>query len=169
VGKLVQDPKLYEEARETLGTVKRTVEPLGQMHATGHFRADYLNETRKYKGTISAGFYLTPRSFLLGQVVDDPRQKGFVYSAQAGMRLGAVAPRAGIIESEFGAGVDFLALGDRLMFSLEGFDFRRDGGPHLRLTSQFALLRYLHLVLGIDDLGSESRREIYFGLGLGTR
>ena len=169
VGKLVQDPKLYEEARETLGTVKRTVEPLSRMRATGHFRADYLNETRKYKGTISAGFYLTPRSFLLGQVVDDPRQKGFVYSAQAGMRLGAVAPRAGIIESEFGAGVDFLAFGDRLMFSLEGFDFERDGGPHLRLTSQFALLRYLHLVLGIDDLGSDSRREIYFGLGLGTR
>ena len=169
VGKLVQDSELYEEARETLGTVKRTVEPLSQMRATGHFRADYLNETRKYKGTISAGFYLTPRSFLLGQVVDDPRQGGFVYSAQAGMRLGAVAPRAGIIESEFGAGVDFLALGDRLMFSLEGFDFRRDGGPHLRLTSQFALLRYLHLVLGIDDFGSDSRREVYFGLGLGTR
>jgi len=85
------------------------------------------------------------------------------------MRFGAVAPRAGIIESEFGAGVDFLALGDRLMFSLEGFDFQRDGGPRLRLAGQFALLRYLHLVLGIDDFGLDSRREVYFGLGLGTR
>jgi phospholipid/cholesterol/gamma-HCH transport system substrate-binding protein len=169
VGKLVQDPKLYEEARETVGAVKRTVEPLSRMRATGHFRADYLNETRKYRGAISAGFYLTPRSYLLGQVVDDPRQEGFVYSAQAGTRFGAVAPRAGIIESEFGAGIDFLALGDRLMFSLEGFDFERDGGPRLRLTAQFALVRYLHLVLGIDDFGSDSRREVYFGLGLGTR
>jgi phospholipid/cholesterol/gamma-HCH transport system substrate-binding protein len=169
VGKLVQDPELYEEARETLGQVKKTVEPLSRMRATGHFRADYLDETGKYRGAISAGFYLTPRGFLLGQVVDDPRQDGFVYTAQAGMRFGAVAPRAGIIESEFGAGVDLLAFGDRLMFSLEGFDFDRDGGPRFRLTSQFALLRYLHLVLGIDDFGSDSRREVYFGLGLGTR
>lgn len=169
VGKLVQDPELYDEARETLGQVKGTVEPFRQMRATGHFRADYLNETQKYRGALSGGFYLTPRSFLLGQIVDDPRQDGFVYSAQAGMRFGAVAPRAGIIESEFGAGVDFLALGDRLMFSLEGFDFQRDGGPRLRLAGQFALLRYLHLVLGIDDFGLDSRREIYFGLGLGTR
>ena len=169
VGKLVQDPKLYDEARETVESVKKAVEPLRQVRAAGHFRADYLSETEKYRGTISAAFYLTPRSFLLGQIVDDPRRDGFAYTAQAGTRLGAVAPRAGIIESEFGAGVDFMALGDRLMFSLEGFDFERDGGPRFRLSSQFALLKYVHLILGIDDLGSDSRREVYFGLGLGTR
>ncbi|HUU38569.1 MAG TPA: MlaD family protein [Candidatus Desulfaltia sp.] len=169
VGRLVQDPKLYQEARETLDGVKQTVGPLRRMRATGHFRGDYLNETQKVRGAISAAFYLTPRSFLLGQIVDDPRRERFVYSAQAGWRFGALAPRAGIIESEFGAGVDLLALGDRLMFSLEGFDFQRDGGPRLRLATQFALLRYLHLVLGVDDLGSDSRREVFFGLGLGTR
>ncbi len=169
VGRLVQDPKLYEEARETLNGVQQTVGPLRQMRATGHFRGDYLNETQKVRGAISAAFYLTPRSFLLGQIVDDPRRERFVYSAQAGLRFGPLAPRAGIIESEFGAGVDLLALGDRLMFSLEGFDFQRDGGPRFRFATQFALIRYLHLVLGVDDLGSDSRREVFFGLGLGTR
>jgi phospholipid/cholesterol/gamma-HCH transport system substrate-binding protein len=169
VGKLVQDPKLYDDARETLGRVNKTMEPLGRMRATGNFRADFLNETQKYRGAISGGFSLTPRYFLLGAIVDDPRREGFAYSAQAGMRFGALAPRAGIIESEFGAGVDILALGDRLMFSLDGFDFRRDGGPRYRFTTQFALLRYLHLVVGIDDFGSDSRREVYFGIGLGTR
>jgi len=169
VGKLVQDPELYDEARETLGRVKKTVEPLGRMRVTGQLRADYLGQTERVKGTIGAGFHLSPRSFLLGQIVDDPRRDGFVYSAQAGMRFGALAPRAGVIESEFGAGVDLLAFRDRLMFSLDGFDFRRDGGPRLRLTTQFALLRYLHLVLGVDDFGSDTRREVYFGLGLGTR
>jgi virulence factor Mce-like protein len=169
VGKLVQDPKLYDEARETLGQVKKTVEPLGRMRATGILQADYLGETEKVRGAIGAGFHLSPRSFLLGQVVDDPRRDGFAYSAQAGMRFGALAPRAGIIESEFGAGVDVLAFGDRLMFSLDGFDFRREGGPRFRFTTQFALLRYLHLILGLDDFGSDARREVYFGLGLGTR
>jgi virulence factor Mce-like protein len=169
VGKLVQDPKLYDDARETLDKVKKTVEPLGRVRATGGLRADYFGETGKVKAMVGAGFHLTPRGFLLGQVVDDPRRDGFVYSAQAGMRFGALAPRAGIIESEFGAGVDLLAFGDRLMFSLDGYDFRRDEGPRFRLTTQFALLRYLHLVLGIDDFGSDTRREVYFGLGLGTR
>jgi phospholipid/cholesterol/gamma-HCH transport system substrate-binding protein len=169
VGRLVQDPKLYEEARETLDGVQQTVGPLRKMRATGHFRGDYLTETQKVRGAVSAAFYLTPRSFLLGQIVDDPRREGFVYSAQAGLRFGPLTPRAGIIESEFGAGVDLLALGDRLMFSLEGFDFQRDGGPRFRLATQFALIRYLHLVLGVDDLGSDSRREVFFGLGVGTR
>jgi phospholipid/cholesterol/gamma-HCH transport system substrate-binding protein len=169
VGRLVQDPELYEEARETLNGVQQAVGPLRQMRATGHFRGDYLNETRKVRGAVSAAFYLTPRSFLVGQIMDDPRRGRFVYSAQAGLRFGPLAPRAGIIESEFGAGVDLLALDDRLMFSLEGFDFQRDGGPRFRLATQFALLRYLHLVLGVDDLGSDSGREVFFGLGLGTR
>ncbi|MBN2409721.1 MAG: MCE family protein [Candidatus Aminicenantes bacterium] len=169
VGRLVQDPGLYEQARETLDGVRETVGLLRQMRATGHFRGDYLGETQKVRGAVSAAFYLTPRSFLSGQIVDDPRRDGFVYSAQAGLRFGPLVPRAGIIESEFGAGMDLLALGDRLMFSLEGFDFQRDEGPRFRLAGQFSLLRYLHLILGVDDLGLDSRREVFFGLGLGTR
>jgi phospholipid/cholesterol/gamma-HCH transport system substrate-binding protein len=169
VGKLVQDPELYEEAKETLQKVKGTVEPLRQVRAAGSFEADYLGETEKYRGALSGSFYLTPRTFFWGQVVDDSRNDGFVYTAQAGMRFGAVAPRAGIFESEFGAGVDILALNDRLVFSLDGFDFERDGGPRFRLSGRFALLKYLHLVLGLDDFSSDSRREVYFGLGLGTR
>ncbi|MEW5900820.1 MAG: MlaD family protein [Acidobacteriota bacterium] len=169
IGRLVQDPSLYEEAEETLSAVKKTVEPLGAVRAVGHFRADYLGRTQKTKTFLSAGFYLSPRTFLLGQVVEDPRFGRFTYSAQAGVRLGAVASRAGIIESEFGAGVDYLALHDRLVFSLEGYDLRRDGGPRFRFTTQYALLKFLHLVLGVDDFGSDEKREVYFGLGLGTR
>ncbi|MGB7295020.1 MAG: MlaD family protein [Candidatus Aminicenantales bacterium] len=169
VGRLVQDPKLYEEARETLAGVNRTVAPLRTVRGTAQIRGDYLNETREVRSAISAGFSLTPRSFFAGQIVDDPRRGQFAYSAQAGLRFGSLAPRVGIIESEFGAGVDLLALDDRLMFSLEGFDFRRDEGPRFRLAGQFALLRYLHLILGVDDLGSDARREVFFGLGLGTR
>jgi phospholipid/cholesterol/gamma-HCH transport system substrate-binding protein len=169
IGKLVQDPALYEDAQKTLGTVRKTVEPLSQMRAVGSFRGDYLGETEKVKTYLSAGFYLNPHSFLLGQIVEDPRLDKFTYSAQAGVRFGALAPRAGIIESEFGAGVDYLTLGDRLMFSLESFDFQRGGGPRFRFTTQYALLRYLHLVLGVDDFSLDEKREVYFGIGLGTR
>lgn len=169
LGKLIQDPRLYEDAQGALGSVEKTVEPLSQMRATGSFRADYLGESQEVKSYINLGFSLSPRFFLLGQVVEDPRLNKFTYSAQGGVRWGALAPRAGIIESEFGAGIDYLAFDDRLVFSLEGFDFQRDNGPHFRFTSQFSLLKYFYLLLGVDDFSQSSKREIFFGLGLGTR
>jgi len=169
VGKLIQDPQLYEDAREALGAVKKTIEPLNQMRATGSFRADYLGETRKVKTFINLGFSLSSKYFLLAQVVEDPLLKKFTYSAQGGVRFGAIAPRAGIIESKFGAGVDYLAFNDRLIFSLEGYDFQRGMGPRLRFTSMFSIIKYFYLLAGIDDFGQSSKREIFFGLGLGTR
>lgn len=169
LGKLAEDPDLYEEARETLGAVRKAVAPVSRMRAVGSYRADYLGRTEKFKSYLSAGFYLAPRAFLLGQVVDDPRAEEFRFSLQTGMRFGSFSPRAGVIESELGAGVDYFAFDDRLMFSLEGYDFRRDGGPQLRFTAQFALLKYVHLLVGLDDFGRSSSRQAFFGLGLGTR
>ncbi|MDH7513223.1 MAG: MlaD family protein [Clostridiales bacterium] len=169
LGKLINDPRLYDEAGATLDSVRKTVEPLTRMRAAGNSRFDYLSETRKVKSTLSLNLYLTPRYFVSGQVVEDPLQNTFTYSAQGGLRWGSVASRVGIFESAFGAGVDVLALGDRLIFSLEGFDFARHGGPRLRFATQYFLLRYFYLVAGWDDFGWRARREIYFGLGLGTR
>lgn len=169
LGKLIDDPKLYDDARDTLDSVKKTVEPLGQLRATGGFRADYLSETEKVKTYIDVGFSLARKYFLLAQVAEDPRLNKFVYSAQGGARLGPFVPRAGIIESEFGAGIDYFAFKDRLVFSLEGYDFQRDDGPHFRFTSQFSILKYFYLLLGVDDFGLSPKREIFFGLGVGTR
>ncbi len=169
LGKLAENPDLYNEAKEALGAVKKAAAPISRLKAVGNYRADYLGRTEKFKSFLSAGFYLAPRSFFLGQVVDDPRLDGFKFSLQAGMRFGPWSPRAGIIESELGAAVDYFAFGDRLVFSLEGYDFRRDDGPQLRFTAQFALLRYVHLLFGVEDFGRSSNRQVFFGLGLGTR
>jgi phospholipid/cholesterol/gamma-HCH transport system substrate-binding protein len=169
LGKLIDDPKLYDDARDTLDSVKKTAQSLGQLRATGSFRADYLGESEKVKAYINVGFSLARRYFLMAQIAQDPRLNKFLYSAQGGVRLGPFVPRAGIIESEFGAGIDYLALQDRLVFSLEGYDFQRDDGPHFRFTSQFSILKYFYLLLGVDDFGLSPKREFFFGLGLGTR
>ncbi len=169
LGKLINDPGLYEEAEETLGSVKKTVEPLARMRAGGNYRLDYLGESQKVKSYLSISFHLTPRFFVSGQVVEDPYLKRFTYSAQGGVRWGPVASRVGIFESAFGAGLDILALGDRLIFSLEGFDFKRDDGLRLRFATQYFLLKYFYLVAGWDDFSRPAKREFYLGLGLGTR
>jgi phospholipid/cholesterol/gamma-HCH transport system substrate-binding protein len=168
VGKLIQDPELYDKAKTTLASVESTIEPLRAVKPIGLFRLDYLGDSRKVRSLATLGLELSPRYFVLGQAVQDPLLKKFTYSAEGGMRWDFFAARAGIIESTFGAGVDVVGLNDRLVFSVEGFDFQRDIGPHLRFTTQISLIRYLHLVAGLDDFGRAANRQFYFGLGLGV-
>jgi len=169
VGKLVQDPELYDSAKTTLANVDRMVEPLSLVRPIGSFRLDYLADSGEAKGVATLGLWLSPRYFFIGQAVRDPLLDRYTYSAEGGMRWNAVAARAGIIESTFGAGVDLITLDDRLTFSLEGYDFERDIGPRFRFMTQFSLVRFLHLVAGVDDFGRAANRQFYFGLGLGVR
>ncbi len=169
LGKVVQNPELYDEAESTLRAVNRAVEPISQVQAIGNFRMDYLGDSDKIKSYLTVGFSLARRYFVFGQVVEDPLLEKFTYSAQGGFRWGAFAPRAGLIESEFGAGVDLWALRDRLIFSLEGYDFSRDGGPHFRFLTRFVMFKYFQLVAGLDDFGRSASREFYLGLSLGTK
>jgi phospholipid/cholesterol/gamma-HCH transport system substrate-binding protein len=169
VGKLVQNPELYESAKTTLASVDRIAAPLSAARPIGSFRLDYLADSEKTKSVATLGLALSPRYFVFGQAVRDPVLDRFTYSAEGGLRWNAVAARAGIIESTFGAGLDLMALGDRLTFSLEGYDFYRDLGPRFRFMTQFSLVRYLHLVAGVDDFGQSASRQFYFGLGLGVR
>jgi phospholipid/cholesterol/gamma-HCH transport system substrate-binding protein len=169
VGKLVQDPELYETAKTTLASVDRLVEPVSSVRPIGSFRLDYLADSEQAKSVATLGLSFSQRYLVIGQVVQDPFLDKLTYSAEGGMRWNAVAARAGIIESTFGAGVDLITLGDRLTFSLEGYDFYRDIGPRFRFITQFSLVRYLHLVAGVDDFGQSANRQFYFGLGLGIR
>jgi len=168
VGKLIQDPELYDKAKTTLASVENTIAPLRSVKPIGLFRFDYLGENRMVRSSATLGLELSPRYFVLGQAIQDPLLKKFTYSAEAGMRWNFVAARAGIIESSFGAGLDLVGFGDRLIFSLEGFDFQRALGAHLRFTTQISILRYLHLLAGLDDFGRAAKRQFYFGLGVGV-
>lgn len=168
VGKLIQDPELYDKAKSTLASVENMVGPLRSVKPIGLFHLDYLGDSRKVKSIATLGLSLSRRYFVLGQAVQDPLLKKFTYSAEGGMRWNFLAARAGIIESTFGAAVDLLSLSDRLVFSVEGFDFQRDIGPHFRFTTQVSLIRYLHLVAGLDDFGRAEKRQVYFGLGVGV-
>jgi phospholipid/cholesterol/gamma-HCH transport system substrate-binding protein len=168
VGKLIQDPELYDKAKTTLASVENTIAPLRSVKPIGLFRFDYLGDSRMVRSSATLGLELSPRYFVLGQAIQDPLLKKFTYSAEAGMRWNFVAARAGIIESSFGAGLDLVGFGDRLIFSLEGFDFQRALGAHLRFTTQIAIIRYLHLLAGLDDFGRAAKRQFYFGLGVGV-
>jgi hypothetical protein len=105
----------------------------------------------------------------MAQAIHDPWLERFTYSVQAGMRWKSFSPRAGIVESKAGAGLDYYALRDRLRFSLEGFDFNRRPRPRFRLWTQYAVSKYFYILLGIDDFTLVPKRELFFGFGLGLK
>jgi len=169
LGRLVNDPGLYEKAEGAIGDVRQAVGPLASLTVQPGFRAEYFPSSQRLRSSFSLAVLSGHRPVFLGSIVHDPWRDRFLYSAQGGWRFGGLAPRAGLIESAFGAGVDYYALRDRLVLSLEGFDFDRVENPQFRATARFFPRRHLFFLLGLDDFASASRSAVFFGLGLGVQ
>jgi phospholipid/cholesterol/gamma-HCH transport system substrate-binding protein len=167
LGKLIQQPDLYEEAEETMSEIKRAIRPLSSLRAEAGLQFDYFAEPNLVKSYLSFTLWPASSKYLLTQVVQDPFLDKFTFSAQAGMRWGNFSPRAGVMQSKIGAGIDFYVLGDRLKFSLESFDFNRRPNPHFRIFTSYSAAKYFYLLFGLDDFAESAEREMFFGLGLG--
>jgi hypothetical protein len=72
-----------------------------------------------------------------------------------------------IVESKFGVGLDLYVLQDRVIFTLEGFDFNRNPHPRLRAWTSFVASRNVHVLLGLNDFALSERREFYLGMRFG--
>lgn len=168
LGKLVNEPTLYDEVEGAVADVRRVVSPVSSIHAGVELRGDYYGSSSLVKGSLGLGIRSGDKLFL-GGIAHDPWRDRFVYSLQGGLRWGGLAPRAGIIESEFGAGVDYYAMKDKLAIGVEGFDFNRDPGPRFRLYGKFYPGKSIFFVAGVDDFTLASGREVFFGLGVGLR
>lgn len=169
LGKIIHQPELYQRAEDALGKVEKVVEPVSGLKLYAELRAEYYGENNLLKSYFSLDLWPDNRKHFLVQVIHDPWQDKFVYSAQGGIKLGAFSPRVGIMESKLGAGVDYSIAGDRLRFSLEGFDFQRKPRPQFRLRARYAALKPFYLILGINDFTLVPEREIFFGLALGFK
>lgn len=91
-------------------------------------------------------------------------------SAEVGYRLGDFVGRAGLIESRGGAGLDYLALKDRLRFSADMWDFGRDSyNPHAKITGRYYFSPSVFITGGWDDfLNTKSKQDSFF-IGAGVR
>jgi phospholipid/cholesterol/gamma-HCH transport system substrate-binding protein len=166
-GKLVNDEALYNEATDAVRDMQKVADSVASINLHLDVRGEYLARSEGLKGFFNLGVWYKNRAFFLGQIVDDPVADRFVYSAQGGMRFGAFGPRAGIIESEFGAGLDYYAFKDRLVLSVEGQDFNRATSPVFRTFARFYPHKNVYLILGLEDFTLSDRREVFFGLGAG--
>jgi phospholipid/cholesterol/gamma-HCH transport system substrate-binding protein len=167
LGKLIQDPELYDRAEKTLREVEKATEQVSSMRVRGGLHFDYYEKSDLFKGTLSFALWPTSDAFLLGQIIRDPWKERFTYSLLGGIRWGAFSPRAGILESELGIGLDWYAWQDRLRFSLESYDFNRDTRPRFRFSTSFYATKFFYILFGLDDFSVSDNRELFFGLGVG--
>jgi phospholipid/cholesterol/gamma-HCH transport system substrate-binding protein len=167
LGRLIEDPSLYEKTEDTIKRVQDIISPVSSFRWDLGLRAEYFAKSELFRGTLSLGFWPSSDKFVLAQVVSDPWQDEFTYSAQGGIRWGDFAPRAGIMESKFGVGLDLYTFRDRVIFTLEGFDFNREPGPHFRAWTSLVASKYIHILLGLSDFTLSNNREVYFGMRFG--
>ncbi len=94
-------------------------------------------------------------------------EKRALFSLQYASRFGPLTLRGGLIESEGGFGTDLNLMNDRLMLSVEAFDFDEDNyDPHLKFTSRFDIYKSFYITAGVDQILNEQRRSFYTGFGL---
>jgi len=167
MGKLINDPQLYDKTQATVEQMQRLVRPISGHHFSWGVRAAYYGQSQLLKTIMTLRLWSGSDKFLLAQAVRDPWLNRFSYSLQAGWHWQSFSPRVGIMESKAGIGFDYYLLQDRLRFSLEGYDFNRHPRPHLRLWTQYSVTKYIYLLLGIDDFSLVPQREVFFGFGLG--
>jgi ABC-type transporter Mla subunit MlaD len=167
VGRLVGDEGLYNEAKGAVRDVQKIADSVSSLRVHLDVRGAYFARSDYFKGYFNLALWYKDRAFFVGQAVHEPADDRFAYSAQGGMRLGRFAPRAGIIESEFGAGLDCFAFRDKLILSLEGLDFNRPTSPLFRTFARFFPQKNVYFILGLEDFTLTAKREVFFGLGVG--
>ncbi len=167
IGKLIQNPNLYQRAEGALKDIEKIISPFVSTRARFGLRAEYFSQSQFIKNTFMVDIWAAKNKYFLGQAVYDPWLDAFTLSVQGGYRLGPLVPRLGILESKVGAGLDVYTMEDRLLISLEGFDFNRETSPRFRAMTRYSATKHLYIILGIDDFTLASKREFYFGLGLG--
>jgi len=165
LGKLINESELYENAEEAVQTLQKAARPFSSLQTDLDVIAEYYSQSDLLKSQFS--FILWPSSgkFVMAQVVQDPWKEQFTFTLQGGLRWNDFSARVGMIESSFGAGLDYYLIENRVKMSLEGFDFNRESQPHFRLKAQIALFNTLFFVLGIDDFTLNLNRELFFGIG----
>ncbi len=160
------------------------------------FRSEGLVEHDKAQSYFSVKLQTSPKRFYLIEGVDDPfgkRQektvetttyypdgtssttfektikydKTFSITFMFGWNFHPFSLRAGLEQNYGGVGIDYILFKEKLLFSLDAFDFSTEGRKaHLKFSSRYYPKDFLYLTLGYDDPLNKERRSFFLGGGI---
>jgi len=139
----------------------------------GFLSIDYRpSDTKTYKFDVSGMDDFT-RMDDNGKLIEPKLhdKSKLLVSAQIAKRFDDTTLRAGLIESTFGAGVDYFMLNDALKTSAEVYDFNaekdiRGESLHAKLGARYTLLKHLDFYGGVDNFLNKDATNLYLGLGV---
>ena len=192
IGRLVQEDETVDNLNETLTGINEYLRTEERFRTYIDYHGEYLFDREEMKSYLSLRIQPKEDKYYLLGIVDDPAGKKSVtettttvggvsttkhvetidkdqikFSAQIAKRYYDLGLRGGIFESTGGIGADYYFFDDRLVFSLEAFDFDPDEKPHLKFKADFTPFQYIYLTAGLDDFISDADNESFFvGAGL---
>ncbi|MFH1262816.1 MAG: MlaD family protein [Pseudomonadota bacterium] len=193
VGKLLNDETTVNNLNNAVEGLNETFGLIRKIQLGVRYRGEYLISDKQMQNLVGITIAPAPDKYLLIELVDAPRGRARVvdtvvsaggnvvtttqtvqtsndllFTIMLAKRFWDVTFRAGLLRSSGGAGMDYHLLKDRLMLSVEAFDFSRPGNrAHIRAYGTFILYKHLLLTGGVDDVATKvGGRNAFAGAGI---
>ncbi len=192
IGRLVHEEETVETLNATLTNLNTYLEKQETFQTYLDYRGEYLTKSEAMKSYLSLRIQPREDKYYLFQIVDDPAGTETItdtttttdgvttqeheektefnalkFSAQVAKRYYDLGLRGGFFESTGGLALDYYLLDDRMVLSIESFDFDPETNPHLKAKVDFSPFPHLYVTAGFDDFISEEDNEsFFFGAGL---
>ncbi len=181
LGKFVNNDEAYNNLNDTLRSIKQYLKRGDQIALNTYAAGEYNFRDAYSKGIVNVDIYTMPDKFYrIGLVnglnyenTDNPSSKDTItrFNAEIGKRYYNFVLRAGIIESTFGAGVDYYTMNDKLKATLDVFDLNhsndiRDSHAHVRFQLTYRILRHFDIFAGVDEILNSRTRTGFLGGGV---
>ncbi len=190
IGKLVNDTETHDKLNETLSGVNRFLEKGDALKIHLGYRGEFLFDSNDTKNYLSLKLSPSEDKYYLLEIIDDPKgerrfetidttiggvttsrevlttEDKMLFSIQVAKRMRWLTLRGGLIESTGGVGLDYHLFRDRIIISLDAFDFDKKRNPHLKAGATVLFGRHFTLTAGYDDFISRVGLDsAYVGLG----
>ncbi len=188
LGKLLVDETISDEVRETLAGVKKMVNKVDSIqtemsaftgiNTTGSARTDaglkiYPSPERFYllglstseMGVVNENETTTIENGVESVKTTKTRDKdSLLFNIQLGRKYHNWQFRGGLIESSGGVGLDYELKRIQTVLSAELFDYSKDVGPNLRLSSEMFIWNVIYSKIALEDVAYDFNVTVGAGL-----
>ncbi len=190
IGKLVNNDSMYNSVDNAAKGLSDYVGRIERLKTIVGFRTQYMFPNSQSYATLE----LKPRpdTYYILELTSDPFGKytrtetttsppggmvtteqyddKFKFSIEFAKRWGNLAVRLGLIESTGGVAADYYALGDRLKFSVDSWNYNSkepgNENAHVKAAASFDVTKTLYVHGGYDNILNSKRATPFAGLGL---
>lgn len=193
LGKLLNDETTIDNLNNTIESVNDTLGLFRKIQLGVRYRGEFLADDKELQNLIGVTIAPSPDKYLLFELTAAPRGEtkvtdtiissggtpvsttqtiqtddDILFTIAMAKRFWDATFRVGLIRNEGGVGLDYHLLKDKLVLSVEAFNFSRvNDRAHVRAYGTLVLYKHLLLTGGVDDLITENnQRNVFFGAGL---